>query len=75
MVVTVSSSAPVISDVTIKLSAAEAEKLRRVAYYNKTVGKKFANNWSAGGSRKGADLDAFLGSLGNALKAKGIKRF
>ena len=75
MIVSVTSSQPVVDSVTISLSRSEAEKLRRVAYYNKTVGKKFAANYQAGGSRKGADLDAFLGTLGNALKAKGITRF
>ena len=75
MVISVTSSQPVVDSVTISMSKAEAEKLRRVAYYNKTVGKKFANNWAHGGSRKGADIDAFLGDLGNKLKAKGISRF
>lgn len=75
MQVSVSSSSPVIDTVTLTMSKAEAEKLRRAAYYNKTVGKKFAQNWNHGGSRKGADLDSFLGDLGNKLKAKGINRF
>lgn len=75
MVVAVTSSTPSITGVTVSMSVSEATMLRRACYYNKTVAKKFAQNYEAGGSRKGADLDAFLGNLGNSLKAKGIDRF
>lgn len=75
MVVAVTSSTPSITGVTVSMSVSEATMLRRACYYNKTVGKKFANNVVAGGRRKGADLDAFLANLGNSLKAKDIKRF
>ena len=60
--------------VTLTLSVEDAKKLRRMCYYNKTVSKKFKGNLY-GGSRKADDINAFMVSLGNGLKAKGIERF
>jgi hypothetical protein len=66
--------APVAPPVTIELTGEEAKKLRRVCYYNKTVAQKFRGN-EAGGPRKADDILAFMSSLGNSLKSKGIERF
>lgn len=65
---------PVAPPVTITLSGEEAKKLRRVCYYNKTVAAKFRSN-QAGGPRKADDILAFMSSLGNSLKSKGIDRY
>lgn len=68
-------SAPVVKpDITITLTPAEAEQLRRVCYYNRTVAKKFKANPN-GGARKSQDIDAFMGNLGNKLKTAGVNRF
>lgn len=68
-------AAPIVKpSITITLSAEEATKLRRVCYYNKTVSRKFRDN-ANGGYRKAQDIDAFMGSLGNSLKAQGVDRF
>lgn len=74
MKVSAVSSQPVISEVTLKLTPSEAQKLRRVCYYNKTVARKYRDN-PVGGRRKAEDIDAFMGSLGNQLKAQGVERF
>lgn len=66
--------APVKPDVTITLSHEEAKKLRRVMYYNKTVASKFSVNQN-GGRRKADDINVFMGSLGNKLKAQGVDRY
>jgi hypothetical protein len=60
--------------ITVTLDAAEASKLRRVCYYNKTVGQKYAGN-PVGGSWKGSIITEFLGDLGSALKAANVERF
>ena len=64
-----------VDGVDIHLSSSEAEMLRRVCYYNITVGNKFSANRVAGGYRKGQEITAFMTSLGNKLKAEGIARF
>jgi len=61
-------------DITITLTPTEASKLRRVCYYNKTVAGKFSGNRN-GGWRKSQDIDAFMASLGNSLKGKGVDRY
>ena len=61
--------------INITLSAEEAKKLRRVCYYNKTVSKKFKTNAVAGNPRKADDINAFMVSLGEGLKGKGIERY
>jgi hypothetical protein len=61
--------------ISITLSAEEAKKLRRVCYYNKTVSKKFKTNAAAGNPRKADDINAFMVSLGEGLKGKGIERY
>ena len=66
--------AAVSGSVVIAMSTAEAEKLRRVCYYNKTVAAKYSNN-PVGGHTKSAALDSFLNELGVSLKAEGILRF
>lgn len=58
--------------VNISLSVEEARMLRRVCYYNKTVGAKVAENVS---SSNGDIVKDFMHSLGNALKYQGIDRF
>lgn len=63
-----------VNGVSLKLSEAEAQMLRRVCYYNLTVADKFAGN-PKGGHRKSNDIRAFMGSLGNSLKAQGIDRY
>ena len=60
--------------VDLHLSIEDAQKLRRMCYYNKTVSKKFKGN-NYGGARKADDLNAFMVSLGNGLKNKGIERY
>jgi hypothetical protein len=74
MRVVAATSQPAISSVTLTLSHEEAKKLRRVCYYNKSVSRKYRDN-PAGGRRKAEDIDAFMGSLGNSLKAQGVERF
>jgi len=58
--------------INISLAVEEAKKLRRVCYYNKTVGAKVAENVS---SSNGDIVKDFMHSLGNALKYQGIDRF
>lgn len=72
--VTVTKSTPVVSGVSLSLTASEASMLRRIMYYNKTVASKFKSNPN-GGRRKADDILAFATSLGNSLKAQGIERF
>ena len=70
--------APVVAPVetiSMTFSKEEAKKLRRVCYYNKTVSKKFKSNVVAGGPRKADDINAFMVSLGEGLKGKGIERY
>lgn len=65
---------PVVEEVAITLSAADASKLRRMCYYNQTIARKFAGNPN-GGRRKADDLLAFATNLGNSLKRQGVDRF
>jgi len=58
--------------VTVFLSVEDAKKLRRVCYYNKTVGAKIAENVA---SSTAVVVKDFMNSLGNALKNQGIERF
>lgn len=74
MVVSTVAPAPVKPNITIELTPDEASKLRRACYYNKTVARKYAGN-PKGSARKASYLDAFMGSLGNSLKDRGVERF
>ena len=58
-------------DVTINLSAAEAEQLRRVCNFNVTVGDRVSAN---SGAEAGKVYKSFLYNLGSQLRSKGIKR-
>ena len=77
MVINKSTPAPVAPPavVNITLTQEEANKLRRVCYYNKTVSSKFKGNKKAGSPRKADDINAFMVSLGEGLKKQGIERY
>ena len=66
--------APVITDVTLTLSPEEAKMLRRVCYYNLTVGEKYSDN-PVGGEAKGSAVSNFLYGLGTMLKSYGVDRY
>ena len=58
--------------VNISLSVEEARMLRRVCYYNKTVGAKVTENIT---SAIGVVIKDFMSALGNNLKTQNIDRF
>jgi hypothetical protein len=60
--------------ITIDMNLEEAQKLRRVCYYNLTVGERFTDNPN-GGVEKGEAVKTFMGTLGNSLRAALIDRF
>lgn len=68
--------APPLPNIVVTLSAEEAKKLRRVCYFNKTVGAKEADS-DRGRAMvgRGLVLDNFLNDLGNSLKSRGVERY
>jgi hypothetical protein len=60
--------------ITVDMSLEEAQKLRRICYYNLTVGACFTNNPN-GGVERGEAVKTFMGILGGSLKTAGVNRF
>jgi hypothetical protein len=61
-----------VEQIILTLTKEEAEKLRRACYFNLTIRDRVA---ATSGETQGVTMYEFLNDLGNALKARGIKRW
>ena len=58
--------------IVIELTTEDASKLRRVCYFNKTIGERVAER---DGADAGQEIKSFLGDLGDGLADEGVERW